>query len=778
MSFRSSTDNRPPPSSRTFGQEPDQSTSNQAAVPVPWFGGTKRLGVSWIEDIFSFEPTPVYIETKKDQQQSGWSYACGVGFLVGHGPIDRIHRIIFDRVQVWPLNASGLPENEDGSPYEEPLDLTSDTHDISISGYGTLRMHRGTDTQSIDTDFNAANGHDHPAYRGVAWGWFDRLELGEGRTNLPNIEIVASRWPKPSWFTLSTARVGTHGINPIAAIADFLQNPRVYFGWPDSRLDTDTLNAIAIDCANRCLGMSPFLVDSDTGDAFITQICEHIGAVPVILPDGTFTLRLIRPTATSEATLDETDFTDPPRFKPKGLSDTVNQLIVGFTNADNWWQDDAVSVVDAANYDLTQELRPKTLDRPWITSPIMAQIVAATEGSIRALPQSDGSVTVRLSSVGTIAPGKLFRMSYGQLGLCGLPLRCETLTLPGSDGTEATISYHVDRTTAAALYVRPPDYSPPLTPPVAVEPAEFLRIIGAWPAQTAITAAPVAIILAARTTSAIVGHKAYAMIADASYVDAGSSASVALHGTLTAALPVTRTMSGEIRFRIQLDGTDLTLPTVSEAAGILDTLLAYIDDEVLSLYDVTLISSGLYEVSAIRGRYGSLHEAHDSGSDVFLLPSRPPFTVSMPKSGIPQTFKVQPLGIPRSVDLADIDPIVADGTFRSLAPLAPVGLRVGNQTRLASATGDITIQWSMMPDEKPEGFWSVVYDPDTTTLLQFISGSSILRTETVAASTESYVYTAANITSDGATGTIEVRAYQVRNGLRSETRATLSLTLL
>jgi hypothetical protein len=780
MGFGSSTANRPAKEARTLGQEPDQTTTNQAASPVPWWCGTKRIGVSWIDEAFNFTPTPVYIETKKDSQQSGWSYAVGVAFLLGHGPLDRLERILFDRIQVWPLDAAGSPENADGSPYVEPLDLTLDTHNISITGYGTLHLHRGTDTQTPSTDLVADSGHAHGAMRGIAWGWFDTLELGEGRTNVQNIEIVASRWPVPTWFDLATARVGEFGVNPIAALADFLQNPRVFYGWPEARIDTTTLNAIAADCAGRCLGLSPYLIDAETGEGFVTRICEHIGAVPVILADGTFTLRLIRPTATSEATLDESDFTDAPRFDPEGLSETVNQLVVTFTNADNWWRDDAVSHVDAANYELTGELRSQTLDRPWITSPIMAQIVARTEGLIRSLPQSEGNVPVRLSSVGSILPGRLWRMSYGQMGLCGLPLRCTTLTLPGSDGVEATIEYQVDKTAGAGVFVRPPNYDPPLTPPLLVEPSDHLRVVGSWPAQTKTESAPIGLVLASRTTAAIVGLRAYINYESTEYQEVGQSAGVALHGTLAAALPTTRTMSGETRFRLQLDGQDLTLPVVSEAAGLRDTLLAYIDDEVLSLYDVTLIAAGLYEVSAIRGRYGSTHAAHVIASDVFLLPSRQPFQVPMPKAGLDAVFKIQPVGRTKSVDLADIDPYTAPGTRRSLTPLAPLNLAANGQKTLAGATGDIALTWSLVPDEKPNGFWVPAYDGLTQTVLSFFDGTMLLRTETVGAGTEAFTYTGAMQTADGisAPQTLEVQAAQLRDGLTSENVATLSLTVL
>lgn len=773
----SNTDQFPPADQNVLGQEPDQATTNEGAQPVRWFCGTRRFAGAWIDGLFSIVPTPVYQSTKKDDVLAGYNYTVGCAFELCIGPLDFIHRIIFDRVQVWPLNDEGSPVNEDGTPYKSPMELTSDVTHIEIVGYGTMHLHRGTETQVQSTDFNTASGHTHPALRGRAWFWMDSLALGYQRTNVQNIEVIASRFPVPSWWDLGTVRVGEYGINPMAALADFLQNKRVGPGWPDSRLDTDALNTVAEQLAQKCLGLSPFLDGLESGTTVLARFAEHVGGFPVILPDGTLSFGLLRPSDTIPDVLDEDALTQPPRLEPEFESETANQIGVRFTNADNYFRTDQQTWMDAANFDATQEIKPQTLERPWWTSPVLAYQGARSEGIIRSQPQTSGSLSLRLSDLGTITPGGLFRLSFGHLGLCGLPLRAHQLRYPAAEATTVEIDFTVDPSIAVKQPVAAPEFITPTFERISVEPIDTFRFVPAWPGMTSIRTTPVALLLAARSTPSIGALNLHRKLPSGSYTPDVTGASFALHGALDTALPVTGVFTDSVTFDVLLDGIDTTLDTITLADAQLDRLLLFVNDEVISVYEATLVSPGLYTCKGIRGRYGSPIAAHAAGDEVFLT-TKANFFAALPSDGSDAVLKLQPVALGTALDLAEAEAEPVPGSQRSLRPLAPIAPRVGNDGHAPYVVAaDCVIEWSAVPDAKPSGFWSVLTENLPGAELEFYDSSGLYRFRTAAvdAGVQSFNYSTALQSADGYYTPFLVRIWQVRAGLRSENYAELTI---
>lgn len=767
--FGGSTDQAPPADANVLGQEPDQSTTNEGAQPVRWFCGTRRVGAVWLDGLFKIVPTAVYQSTKKDDVLAGYNYSTGCAFLLGVGQFNFIHRIIFDRVQVWPLDADNSPVNAAGTPYKAPMELTTDVTHIEIVGYGTLHLHRGSETQVQSADLNTDSGHEHPAYRGMCWGWFDALALGYQKTNLPNIEVIASRFPKPSWFTLTTARVGEFNVNPMAALADFLQNKRVGPGWNDARLDTTALNAVAAECAQKCIGLSPFLDSLDSASTVLARFAEHLGGFFRIKPDGTVTAGLIRPSATIPDVVDEDALTMRPRLEPAFEDSTSNQVSVRFTNADNYFRTDQQTWLDAASFDATQEIKPQTLERPWWTSPVMAYQGARAEGLIRSQPQTSGRLSLRLGSLGTIVAGGFMRLSFGHLGLCGLPLRVERITYPAADAVTVEVTFHVDPSISIKVPVAAPTFIPPTFALITVSPIIDSRFFAAYPGMTTIREKPVFLVLPSRATASTGALKLHRRLPSGSYQEDVTGASFATHGALDTALPITGVLTGTTTFDIQLEGIDTTLDNIAFEDAQIDRLLLFVGDEVVSVYEATLIGAGQYRCKGIRGRYGSPIQAHAAGDEVFLTTKANLFA-AMPTDGTDATFKLQPLALGKALDLASADPETATGSQRSLAPLAPIALRVGNDGVSPLISGDALIEWSAVPDSKPTGFWSVVTENLPGAVLEFYSSDGLyrVRTEEIAAGLQSFTYTTAMQGADGPLNPTIVRAYQIRNGLRSE----------
>jgi hypothetical protein len=279
----------------------------------------------------------------------------------------------------------------------------------------------------------------------------------------------------------------------------------------------------------------------------------------------------------------------------------------------------------------------------------------------------------------------------------------------------------------------------------------------------------VTLLLAARSTDSIGALNLHRKLPSGSYVADVTGASFAKAGTMDTALAVTGVLTGTTTFDVLLAGVDITLDNIPEEDAQLDRLLLFVNDEVISLYDATLVSTGLYRCKGIRGRYGSPIQAHADGDEVFVT-AKANYFAAMPADGSDATFKLQPVALGKSLDLADATAELVEGTQRSLTPLAPIALRVGNDGVAPLISGDALIEWSAVPDSKPAGFWSVVTENLPGAVLEFFdsTGLFLARTEEIAAGVQSFTYTSAMQSADGPLNPTIVRAYQVRAGLRSE----------
>jgi hypothetical protein len=138
--------------------------SSAEGMPIPRVYGRVRLAgqVIWATEFEEVRDTTSG-GGKGGPRTTTYRYFANVAIAICEGPVTRVGRIFADGVEI---------------------DRTQ----------VTLRVHRGTPTQSPDPFILAKEGNDAPAYRGVAYVVFERLPLEPYGNRLPvfNFEVIRS----------------------------------------------------------------------------------------------------------------------------------------------------------------------------------------------------------------------------------------------------------------------------------------------------------------------------------------------------------------------------------------------------------------------------------------------------------------------------------------------------------------------------------------------------------------------------------------------------------
>lgn len=789
MSFGGSTGAVPKKKPSNFAIEEQRTDTVEQARPLPWFCGVVRVGLTWLGQPFNVLAKPITYDTKKQEVIAGYDYYAGAAGLVGVGEVQSLEAVYFDEH----LAFEG-PIRNDGDPVE-----------ITIEGFGTMKIYWGSDDQTVDGSLAAlATGvvvapnpeENHPAYRGQCYVVFDQLYLGEGRTAFPNVEVVVTRWPQPSWMTAAANVQGD--CNPVAVLWDVLTNPMFGYGLSESRLDTTELDETANTLANECLGISSFSNKEEDGAFIIARICEHINGYVATTSAGKLTLRLIRPESSSGIPhFYEAHLAEAPQFQVEGIQNTINEVRIKFSDRTRRYKESTAVATSYANRELTGEPLILSLDRPWFTRPYAANLTADITLQHESVPSINGTILLREGALSGLEPGGIFRLSYAHAGICNLVCRASQIDYPSpGDAPAVSVSFTSDKGVLSKGFSAPSVPTP--NDPVIHEPEPLTnaRLIEAPVAYMQFETSPirpVIIPLAARSTGVTVGYKVHLQQPSGSYVEVSDVDQFTKYGTLQAAYGISpASIDRTVGMDILLQGPDNTLEYVSWDNND-DMLFAVIGNEILHCFEATLISAGRYRVYAFRAQAGTIQESHASGAGIHLINVRniPTFQVSGELDLI--TVKFQPyVGKGRPIDLAEVTPIVLPITDLWARPPRPRDLTAIGDSLPGegqyTAGDDIILAWSPGQIVNPSGYFESIenggVEATAETCLEFWDVALGLRdTVTVAAGSATTTISNAafqNIFLVGGAGSepasCTIRAYHRKNGFKSQYYASATLT--
>jgi hypothetical protein len=753
--FSGTTDNVPAPPQKLLGLDERLSSTAEQARPLPYFVGRRLLGVTALSEPFFVQAIEESTETKKDSVVTGYHYFAMVAFMICHGPVDKVYRIYLDKEVVW--------EGELTRGNEDSIN-------IAIPNRGAIEFMWGTETQP-QHPLIALSGILHTAYRGQCW-CIAHLYFGKGRTSAPQLEFELGRWPSIDWFT---APINIDGdCNPFAFIAEMADDKRFGAGLPTNRLATASFNTAAQIVADEGIGISPLLTRQSTFRELLAEALQYVDGFHYYTNGGKLAVGLNRSLEESAiVTVGVDDLLAPPNVHAPSWEKTVNVVHVKYSNRARHFAPDAEPYRNSANRQIVGRSLVKTVDRSWVTKSEVAAKMALAIGRQSGLPETTGSIAIKKSVGASLTPGRQFFLCYPPTGL-HLLCRSSDLQMPAPGSLRCEVQFRVDRgyLSSDTLFVPPPT-SPPNPVDHTPEPVAAQAAFDLPYGVTSDSYAAHVGILARRASAITTGLKVHRKNPSGSYGLLIDPARFARHAVLQSNYGInTPLIDDEVGMLIKLEGIDKTLPVFPLEDALTNRWLIFASNELLSMFNATLVAADTYRVYVIRNRYGSARQEHFAHSKVWLV-ERAALTAYI-ESGAnnPQTFKLQPFVMSAGLDLADAAPLIHQLSYAGLMPWAPLNLRAFGLLDPVYQTGqNVPVTWSdVTPD--PTGFDV----PDVW--MEISSGFGVVvHSETIAGGVEQRLITTAEITSWlGAEVTFAIRLYHIRNGYKSRDHIDLTVT--
>ena len=648
MSFLFPKPKTPASANRPLNLDSDQLSTNQEAVPLTYFSGVARLAVHWISPAYNQRVTEVKEKVGKKETTIGFNYYGDLAGALCLGPVDKVRAVIIDVETRW---TGELVRDGSNPEYVEWV----------VQEFGTFRLYWGTETQPVDDlvlKFSGTTTEDvtpdkewwefddnypdrqwtqqeinnqkrtvtlgaipdeHPAYRGQCFCVIKQLFFGQDRTSAPNLEFMLERAARAPGMTLDED-IQPQGANPVAAIAEILTEKR-----GGLNLDNSILNASEFQTVSNALAaspskyyISPLITRQQPARAVIGEIMSYFDGFARIkgglIEVGYFPHDGITPTVT-ELTLHE--LAQDPQIDSPGWEGTLNQVTVVGRDRSRDLKESAETGLSQYNRQVTGEPRHEVIQMPFFVDRAQCRAYADEYAQVASLPEETGRVQVRKEKAvnldsSVMLPGDRFNLDYTPHGLDQI-FRVINRIDSGSDRT-VELEFVAERGLFATPYTPPLDSLPGIQSraPIPIVNARLVELTR----KLADTELATLAVLAERPAADITGIHLWYSSDDATYDKIGLQTSFAIRGTLNAAINdlVTNcaiTASGEDIVKLQ--------PHSDEAKND-DTLLLFVEGEVISIGNVGAQGSNVYNLAVLRGRQESSPASHPRSSVVWILP--------------------------------------------------------------------------------------------------------------------------------------------------------------
>jgi len=622
----------------------DQINSNQQAVPVKYLAGRAYVAGDYISPAYNPVAKPIKTQTGKDESSTtGYKYFADFALMFctgGRRPVDAVYKVIVDSDIRWTGTVTrGVADYEI----------------ISVENLGTIYLYWGTETQPIDAtlltpravpggstdpndsttwpenpatggapvyqgaaagDPNPFSGHydKHPAYRGQCYAVFKNWKLGRDRTSIQNIQLELKRGCP---FFGSFVAADDTGINPIAVLYDWLTDTRFGMGLADAQLNQQTFQDAynALENSTVAGRISPLISSQDDFRQAVANLLEYYDGW--IRRNGTRIEAGVWRRGTdivSVATLTDDDLLSDPELEPQGWSGSFNEVTVVYKDRDHHYNDYVQTHRDPNNFRITGGPRATTLSRPWITDSDIAKTYARLTGAALAMPYSKGTLTVKREWLtnNSILPGVVFTYSSAFYGLSFL-MRLNEIEYAADNTAEAALTVEWERSKWPAIFL-PLGFQGSggfVSGPRAIWQKQMSEVPYLLADHKFLTQL---VPFAVRGNVEVQGFRIWISFdGGATYQVLPNAASTSQFGSF--GLVNTAVLTTDTHILTNLYGIDLDdVVTQNAAQQADDTLLILIGSEVLSVGTVNALGSGLYDVSVLRGRYGTVAGAFSIGT--------------------------------------------------------------------------------------------------------------------------------------------------------------------
>lgn len=692
MSFLFGNSNAAPPDDPSlFGVKPEKVSTNESARVLPWFSGTRWMGVTWVGDVFNVQTVSVKKTVGKNKSTVGYNYYPSYAALVCNGLVDSISQIKFDDVVVW----TGHVNRQDNEDFVN----------ITIENKGIIRFYWGTETQTYDALLGTTT-QEHSPYRGQCYLVGVNIFFGFEKTTAQNIQVRISRVGKPSWIPEEKRMIG-HDANPISVLWEWWTDHRFGCARDESTLDIARLSAVSNQLFSEGLGVSPFLTTSDGMKSLLIKLIEHFDGYPTSY-GGLFGVELVREVTGTIPVLGKDDFMTDPTIDSQSWPETYDETRVKFVDDALDGQDNLAKHHELASFNINKVHKANDIDRPWVTSFDVAVKIAGAVGRVAGLPQGSGSVTLRQSSATNIRVGSVFIL----IGRDGSPIqmRVTQRTEPAPDRANIDIEFKTDNGWANSEHFNAsqeqiqerPVFSPQVPFAVSLLDAPFAF---SDPNLASL------IYMVARGDSFSTQYEAWK-----SDTETGSYTAASDHrgGLLFQHFGIKARLTGAYsKYTLPVDDvTGITFEVLSPDQSILENgewiladalehqLLAFVGDqstEIMSLYNVTRTSSTEFTAKTVRGLADTRRRTHPINTEFWIqLRTDVDDDPWPPLSNEERWYKFQPIFVTSEVALSDIPAQAHTENARALRAIAPANLRSDGDAPNAvwNLGSDLLITWN------------------------------------------------------------------------------------
>lgn len=612
--------------------------TNQQAVALPCFAGTRVIAARWCTPSVNRITTPAKSGGKKGgggggkkgggAQQSQNHYAT-IAVAFGWGPLDWLKAVIHNGNYLW---------QGDLTVSADVTDLTGSILDPElIAAGGYLNLYRGTETQPGDTSF--ANS---PRDKGTIKIVGRHIFYGQDSGTAPNLQIIGGRLPRvPVEIVAAEHNVADDGqINPIAFLAEVLLDERGA-GYDLADLDATSWLAAAAWChANRAVTFcSPLFTEQSALRNIVRQLLEPFHGYLCRTKEGKLACRIYEWGVDPGGLplLDARHLVRKPRVKFGDWDDVPTEILVKFTDRDYEYQDNTVLVPNARASQIRQVEDQRSLDRRHVTRIAQAHRQAAEYLRRVSTAPVKFPVSVLEPFIENISVGDKLKVDIdpepGGVGLAQL-VRVERIERDASD--EASVTVVTDALVPATPFT--PNWTPDAPGPNTPEPMEHFLAVPLPPARWGLP--PKLAVLATRPSRKIEGFELhYGLDPDEAFAELGQQFGFAVRLALTAAVD-----ESETTLQLELvdgeDGPDAELAGFAPGSEIaardeaLLLIIANVTDgrvvigadglpemEIISVVSRDLVSAGVHDYEVLRGRQGLTGRAWTTDAKCWALPA-------------------------------------------------------------------------------------------------------------------------------------------------------------
>jgi hypothetical protein len=679
-------------------------SSNQQAIPVPYFAGTAKIPLGWISPFYNITAKNVASPGAKkgaggaSTQKNWYADIAGVACVCpDDAPVDAVlYVLVNDEIAfTGPLNRSGgahyaaltlLTYCQEARCYWGTKNSPIDT--LILLPRGVPPVGGGFDARNSDTfpcfdiDGNPIDcallnpgvahpqsGHYdlHPAYRNCCYFVFKQFFLG-GSPNMPNVTVILRRGTK--FFSGARFEATAQGVNPMGPLFELITDDLAGAGLPEAELDSASWIATATALTAAGILLNPLLTSATSLRSFVATYMQYFDGFlrrnGLLLEAGYFSHGAFD--TSGLITLASDDLASEPQINPGTLEDTKNQFTVAFANRETWYFDDTAIYTDLSNFNTVGELRQDFLPRPFINDATLAQRYIIEWGQMNAKIGGAGAITALREKVASLLPGSRFVLDSTSFGLEML-LRVTALEWPADKDAITKLSISVERADWQHLYIQPPVPKDPDFSIIAnsITVQKVIELPSPLKDENNLEIA----ILAQRPGSPIIGFRTYLSLDNITYNPIDQSTFFAVRGKIKvenypATTPIVDDVTG---MRVALYGPDLaTIVSQSNQQRDDHTLLVWVGNEIMSIGTVTALGSGQYRVFPKRGCYGSSEAAHLIDDDcwfVFRANIKPIPNINFLPAALVY-FKLQSYSATENYDLSLVTPIsyfFNDGPF-------------------------------------------------------------------------------------------------------------------